>query len=202
MSSRQFIGPALPGWPDEKWLPPGVIAAPYTLTAIGTGSVAPTSGTVYVVGGPGCFIPAGKTAQSISFLSSSAAVSPTNCWFFLGMPDDGNGGSYVLASSTEAGTTAWPSNSIRTLSLRAEDGGSGEWTATADTPVYIGIVQVAGTPATLRGSTNNGFVSGLLAGRQWWGAGQSGRTTPGTVSAFMSISPAAICASACFVSGV
>ncbi len=186
---------------ERLWRPPGVIAAPTAAALVSTGTVTPTSGQVYYIGGPGCVIPAGKTARSISFLSGAAAVSPTNTWFFLAMPDDEFAMAYILASTEQAGTAAWPANTVKTLSLETADGGSGAFTAAVDTPVYIGIVQVATTPATLRGLSASAFVGIFMGSRQYFAGGPSGRTTPFDMNQGLGMGAVGLFPCACFVGG-
>lgn len=187
---------------ERLWRPPGVIAAPNTAGLIGTATATTVSGTAYYVGGPGCVLPAGTTAQSISFLSAAAAVSPTNTWFFLAMPDDELAATVVLATSEEDGTTAWPANTVKTLSLLAADGGSGAVTVTADTPVYIGVVQVATTPATLRGLAASANAVKFLEPKQWVASGQTGLTVPQDMTFVINMGDTAVNPCACYVSGV
>lgn len=196
-----------PGYPplalsERMWRPAGVLAAPNTAGMIGTGTVTPVSGTAYYVGGPGCVLPAGSTARSISFLSAAAAVTPTNTWFFLGMPDDEQAATVILATSEQDGTTAWAANTVKTLSLLAADGGSGEVTVTADTPVYIGVVQVAATPATLRGLPTSANAVKFLEPKQWVCSGQTGLTEPQDMTQVINMGDTAINACACYLSGV
>ncbi len=205
MSSRRYYGgtataPA-PEYLDENWLPPGALAAPYALLGVLTAAVAPVSGASYVVGGPGCMVRAGKTVESISFLSSAALATGTHQWFFLAVPDEGASTATVVAKSKNDTSTAWGANTKKTLSLAAADGGTGVWTPTVDTPVYIGLVQVATTPAQIRGFTSVASVSGLMAPMRWFAAGPTGLTNPASMSSTITLADTTIVPAACHLSG-
>lgn len=184
---------------DKLWRPSNVLAVPSILQA-STGTITPASGTAYVIGGPGCVIPKGRTANQITFLNNAASAGMTHTWFFLAVPSGSTNSASVVAITKDNGTATWPTNTYLTLSLKTVDGGTGGFTPTTDTPVYIGIVQTGTTPATLRGISGNGFVGGLISARPWWGAAGNGLTTPATLSGVVTINNTNFMASACYVS--
>ncbi len=203
-SSRRFFAQpavAAPEYLDENWLPPGTLAAPYALLGVLTGAVTPVSGASYVVGGPGCMVRGGKTVESISFLSSAALATGTHQWFFLAVPDEGASTATVVAKSKNDTSTAWGANVKKTLSLAVADGGSGVWTPDEDTPVYIGMVQVATTPAQIRGFTSVAQVSALMAPMRWFAAGPTGLTNPASMSSTITLTDTTLVPAACHVSG-
>ena len=109
------------------------------------------SGTLTVTGG--FVIPKGVTVNGISFVSNSGATTPTNQWFCLIAQSDRS----VLAKTVDATTAAWGANVVKNLALSAP------YTASADIAVYAGIVVVAATPVSLRGSVTSNNVFTALA---------------------------------------
>lgn len=204
-ASRYFYaqtgGTAAPDWTDENWLPSGVLAAPYALQAVLTAAIAPASGASYVVGGPGCTVRGGRTVESISFMSSAAVATATHQWFFIAVPDEGASTATVVAKSKNDTSTAWAANTKKTLSIATADGGTGVWTPAEDTPIYIGSVQVATTPAQIRGFTSVAQVSGLFAPMRWFAAGPTGLTDPASMGATITLADTTVVAAACYVSG-
>lgn len=204
--SRRFLRPsadtAAPDWTDENWLPAGVVAAPRSLQAVLTSAVAPASGASYVVGGPGCMVRGGKTVTSISFMSSAAVATATHQWFFIAVPNAGASTATVVAKSKNDTSTAWAANTAKTLSVAAGDGGSGVWTPTEDTPIYIGVVQVATTPAQIRGFTSVAQVSGLFAPMRWFAAGPTGLTNPASMGSTITLTDGTLVPAACYASGI
>lgn len=184
---------------DRLWRPDNILAVPSILQAA-TGTVTLNSGVAYMMGGPGCVIPKGRTANSISFLNNAASSGMTHTWFFLAVPDGSTNTAAVVATSVDNLTTSWPANTVLTLSLKTTDGGSGAFTPTTDTPVYIGVVQAGTTPATLRGVASSGFVAGLISTRPWWGSAGSGLTGPSSIAGSFSVNNAGAVPAACYVS--
>lgn len=119
------------------WAPSGVIAETVSRVHIGGSSLSPTSGTLYLFGGP--VLPAGRSVSSISFYCAAGPATPTNIWFCL-VDQSLN----VLAKTADNGAGAWASNSILTLAI------SGGYTPSSDMGAYLGIVQAAASPASLR----------------------------------------------------
>jgi hypothetical protein len=185
---------------DRLWRASNIIAVPSSFNTIGAGTATLVSGQAYLVGGPGCVIPTGRTANYISFLSNGAAVSPTHTWFFLAIPDASTSTATVVATTKDNLTTAWGGNTVITLSLKTTDGGSGSYTPTTDTPVYIGIVHVASTPASIRGISGSGAVGGMLSPRMWWGSGPTGLTTPSSIAGNVAVGAVSAIPMACYVS--
>ncbi len=155
-------------------------------------NLSPTSGTAYLTGGPGMVVPAGVEVQGISFVSNAAAVTPTHQFAFIAVPDDtGLNQAVVVAVSNDLLTQAWATNSTKKFSFRTADGGSGFWTPTTDTPIYGGICQVAGTPATLRGFTSNGFIGVTMSPKWFASALGGGKVFPKDLHTVMNINDAA-----------
>lgn len=127
------------------WLPTGAIDDTGNHDNAGSTSNT-TSGTLKLTGG--VVIPAGQTVTTITFAANTGPVTPTNQWFCLVRASD----LAVLAKTQDDTTTAWTSGTPKTLSLAAGAGGSGVWTAGAETAVYLGCVTVAGTSVVLTAS--------------------------------------------------
>lgn len=163
------------------WAPTGLIDD----TTIGGGraagfsNIAPlsTSGTLRLVGG--AVIPAGVTVSNIRFYSATtAAVTPTNQWFCLVRQSDLS----VLAKTQDDTTNAWTANTAKTLSLATASGGTGVYTPTVETAVYVGIMVAAGTRPSLVGYT---LVTGDVstATPQFGGDSTAALTNPASLGA-------------------
>lgn len=137
----------------SKWLPTGLLDLDTTAAGDAFASTLPTringsasgtmtSGTLRVVGG--VTIPAGRTVDAITFVSSGTAGGGlTNTTFFLIKQSDRT----ILARSRDETTTTWGTNTARTLKMTTP------WTATQDTPVYLGVLCVGTTMPTLSAIT-------------------------------------------------
>lgn len=162
------------------WSPNGLIDD----TTIGGGRAAGfsnitalTSGTLRLVGG--AVIPAGVTVTTISFFSgNTAAGTPLNQWFCLVRQSD----LAVLAKTQDATTAAWVAGTVKTLSLATGSGGTGVYTAPAETAVYVGILENATTVPSVTGYTL--FTSDIsLASPQFGGNSTTGLTNPASLGA-------------------
>jgi hypothetical protein len=108
-----------------------------------------TSGTLQLHGG--IVLPARVPVNSITFVSAgTGAVTPTNQWFAL-VATDGT----ILAMTVDNTTTAWGTNTARTLNLSAT------YTPTVDTPVWLAICVVAATPPNLAGQSVQSAVASI-----------------------------------------
>jgi hypothetical protein len=96
----------------------------------GAQTVTPATGTAYAVG---LTVPAGRTVDSITFMSAGSGASGITGYFFALVKQSDL---TVLAKSADS-TAAWPANTARTLLMTTP------WTATQDTAVYAVIVMVA-----------------------------------------------------------
>lgn len=150
--SKTTAAGTLTGWrrevlkTDEKlrnapatWLRASAIAQTFSRIGFAVTPHAPTSGTMYLAGG--VVLPAGVPVTNIAFCSQAAAVTPTNQWFAIVSAAAGNA---IRAKTADDTTTAWGATTIKSLAISG-----GPYTPTVDEMVYLGIVQVAATPATL-----------------------------------------------------
>jgi hypothetical protein len=135
----------------RSWLPTGTVAANFSRPGLNGTAVTPTGGTLRLAGG--VVLPANTAVNTISFISVAAAVTPTNQWFCLVKASDLS----VLGKTADDTTTAWGAQAVKTLTLSAT------YTPTSDTAVYLGVVQVAATPATLMGMITTYGVYGSTA---------------------------------------
>jgi hypothetical protein len=175
------------------------IARAYDQPVTGSTSVTLASGTVFWIGG--CVVPAGATVEAATFVANSAAVTPTHQFFALAIPDEaGAEEAAVIAISKDDTETPWGANAEKTLPFRSAEGGSGSFTALEDTPVYVGICQVAATPAAIRGVSGSGQVNGAGKGFPKASAGPATLTTPSSLAGVVALSPTALCPWA-FISG-
>lgn len=135
----------------------------------GTGSGVVTSGTVRVFGG--ITVPAGRTVDSITFLSGgTAGAGLTNTTFFLVRQSD----RVILARSRDETTTTWAANTARTLKMTSA------WTATADTPVYVGLLCVGTTMPNLSAVSTQAATESLTPNTN--GTSTTGQTTGAAVA--------------------
>lgn len=96
------------------------------------------SGTLRLMGG--CVLQAGVAISSITLESVGTAATPTHIWGCLVRLSD-----LAVLVKTADDTGAWAAATPKTLTFSAP------YTPGADTPAYVGIVQVATTPATVAG---------------------------------------------------
>jgi hypothetical protein len=133
---------------------------------------APVSGTLYLVP---IWLPKGLVVADLSFVSSTAATSPTHWWFTL---HDSN--RVALARTADQTTTAWAANTTKTLPIAQATAG----TASSYTTTYAGLhylgVMYAGTALTLWGE---GAPAQGCDTAPAFGASTTGQTTPPTVTA-------------------
>jgi len=184
-------GPASPAASSSQpWSTGDQICVPDS-SAAATANLSPASGQPYLTGGPGMVVPGGTEVQGITFVANGAGSGLTNSFAFIAIPDeDGLAQATVVAVSENLLTAAWATNAQRKFSFRVEDGGSGFWTPSVDTPVYGGIVQVGTTPASLRGVTSSGQTgSAMTPKRAATSAG--GVTIQSTLSTVMALGDAA-----------
>lgn len=159
--------------PYRGWLPASGLAESISRHIIGASSFAPTSGTLYLFALREPLL-AGVTYTSISFVSQAGAVAPTNQWFCLVNKST----LAVIRATVDDTTTAWGAISIKTLAL------SSTYTPTADVEAYVGIMQAAGTPATMRQTTLQAGVAALTP--LICGSSDTGLTTPLATDAVVS----------------
>jgi len=119
------------------WVVTGAIQETGPRAAAGTAVNMP-SGTLRLMGG--CVLQAGVAITSMTLESVAAAVTPTHVWGCLVRLSD-----LAVLVKTNDDTGAWAAASPKTLTFSAP------YTPGADTVAYVGIVQVAATPATVAG---------------------------------------------------
>jgi hypothetical protein len=160
-------------------------------SALATATVTQTSGQPLLTGGPGMTVPAGTQVQGITFVSNGAVTGATHQFAFIAIPDEsGLAQATVVAVSQDLLTAAWATNAAKKFSFRIADGGSGFWTPVVDTPVYGGLVQVATTPATLRGVTSSSQVGAAMTPK-WFASSSTGVTTPATLATVLGLNDTA-----------
>lgn len=129
-----------------------------------------TSGQLFLVAAD--ILPAGKTVTNITFVSgNNGATTPSNQWFCLVRRSDLE----VLGKTADNTTTAWASQSTKTLAL------STAYTATSDVAVYLGVLVVAATVPTLLGASMTSGTGGRSP--TTGGNSTSGLTTPASLGA-------------------
>ena len=150
------------------WMPTGAIDE-NSANRQNTGStVSPNSGTMMLTGG--LVIPNGVTCTGVGFRCVAAPVGPTNGWLALVRQSD----LLVLTKTADDLTVGWPTTAI-TRSWTTP------FTPTVDTAVYVGIVTVAGTAATISGysvQTQLGILPPIMGGPS-----STGLTTPASLGA-------------------
>lgn len=168
-------GRTLPLW---AWRATSSLAESFPLGRyLATASQSITSGTLRLSGG--AVLPAGKTVNTITFVSSgTAAVTPTNQWFCL-VDQSLN----VLAKTVDDLTTAWAGNTAKTLTI------SGGYTPTADIAVFMGIMVAAATPPSINGIALTTALAAMSSPMPY-GNSTTGLTTPGSLGA-TTVAPAA-----------
>lgn len=184
------------GMPHDPWTPFDEqgregLAMPFQRPPA-SGSVTPASGTMLWIGG--AVIEPGAIVEAATFQANAKAESPTHQWFALAIPDEaGAEEAAVIATTKDDTTTAWEANKEKTLSFKASDGGSGAFQAKDWTPLYIGICQVATTPATLRGIAGSGQVNGAGKGFPAASSGPASLVGPGSIASVIALNPTASC---------
>lgn len=136
----------------------------------GVGSSGITSGTLYLVP---IWLPSGLTVASVTFVAgTTAGATLTNQWFALF-----NNSRVMLAVTSNDTTTAWGSNSAKTLSIAATAAGAAASYATTYEGVhYLGLVVTATTTPTIHsGGSANLALAGATPGV---GGSNTGQTTP------------------------
>lgn len=152
----------------------------------GTSST-PTSGTLYLVP---IYLPKGAVISNLGFVSVTGITSPTNYWFTLH-----DSSRVAVARTANQTTTAWASNTAKTLAVAQTTAGS----ATTYTTTYTGLhylgLMYTGSALTLMSEGTTAQLGDLAPA---FGASSTGQTTPPTVTAgaFTAAAPtgAAICA--------
>ncbi|MFG2001711.1 hypothetical protein ACGFNU_21425 [Spirillospora sp. NPDC048911] len=136
----------------------------------GVGSSGITSGTLYLVP---IWLPSGLTISAITFVTgTTAGATLTNQWFALF-----NNSRVMLAVTSNDTTTAWGSNSAKTLSIATTAAGAAASYATTYEGVhYLGLVVTATTMPTIHsGGSANVALAGATPGV---GGSNTGQTTP------------------------
>lgn len=147
--------------PATPWGPFDLVAETMPTHQLGTTNILPVSATLYAWGG--AIVPARTTVTSLFTHVAVASAGLTSAWFVLGVPHPTQQGIIILALSARA-TADVAVNTVWELSLATASGGTGPVTFPVATPVYLGMVQVATTPARVRGITGSGFSLGGSAG--------------------------------------
>jgi hypothetical protein len=123
---------------ERSWLPSGALAANFVRPGWNGTNASITSGTMRLIGG--IVLPANVAINSISLAAGgTGAGTPTHQWFCLVKASDLS----VLGKTVNDTTTAWATQTVKTLALSAT------YTPTSDTVVYVGVVVVAATPPNL-----------------------------------------------------
>lgn len=152
----------------------------------GTSST-PASGTLYLVP---IYLPKGAVISNIGFVSVTGITTPTNWWFTLH-----DSARVAVARTANQTTTAWASNTAKTVAIAQTTAGA----ATTYTTTYTGLhylgVMYTGSALTLMSEGTMAQLGDLAPA---FGASSTGQTTPPTVTggAFTAAAPsgAAICA--------
>jgi len=147
--SATSVGAVVPSEVKRKmWLPTGMLdGASAAGDAFdessprlnGAQTATPVSGTAYAVGN--MVVPAGRTVDSITFMSAGSGASGITGYFFALVKQSDL---TVLAKSADS-SAAWAANTPRTLLMTTP------WTATQDTAVYAVFVMVASSMPSLSG---------------------------------------------------
>lgn len=136
---------------NQLWMPTGAICETYPRSDRGDACVLMTTGMLYLAGG--LVVPGNTTVTNITFVSSTtAAGTPLNWWFCL-VDQAFN----VLGKTADQTTTAWGTNTPKTLAL------SSTYTPTVETPVYAGVMVKATTVPSFIGSVMAAGGSGHSA---------------------------------------
>jgi hypothetical protein len=153
--------------------------APYLLqtmprsTSLANMTVAPTSGSLYVVGGDGALvIPAGQPINNIHLWTGTTAAGTVSHWWYVLISQITN---LILAATADSTGQAGAADTDQVLALTST------YIPDIDTPVWIGYCIVAGTMPTLFGQDWNSIPSNIKAAAPVAGGsygGQTGLTTP------------------------
>jgi hypothetical protein len=131
--------------PISGWMPTGSIMEVFPrdlLYSAPFNDVPLASGTMRITGGTSSILPAGRTAHSIAvYCGGTALATGTHQWFCIIDQVTAT----VLAVTADDTSAAWLAQSEKTLVLASN------YTPSVDTPVWIGVVVVAGTMPTLIG---------------------------------------------------
>lgn len=157
---------------NQAWAPSGAISETFPRDNRGDVCALVSTGMLNLAGG--LLVPAGVTVTNITFVSSSTgAGTPTHWWFCLV-----DAALNVLAKTTDQTTTAWATNTAKTLALTAP------YTPTVDTPVYAGFLMTATTVITFVGSVVSAGGTGHTSlTPKLGGQSTSGLTTPASLGA-------------------
>jgi hypothetical protein len=164
---------------DERrrlWMSGGAVGETILVADVVSGAIPLASGTLLLAGG--IVLPAKKTVTRVTFVSGTTARTPgTNEWFCIVRQSDLN----VLAVTADETVAALAANTARELVLSAP------LTVTDDTPIYLGICSVGGTPPSLAGSMlNNAVAANALGAPIRCGTSSTGLTTPVAVGSTVS----------------
>lgn len=154
------------------WAPSGAIAESVSRFTVAGTNVSPLStGRLTLVGG--IVIPGGVAVNTITFLSGTTALATgTNQWFAL--YDTSRAKLAVTADDT---STAWGTNTFKTLTLSAT------YTPSVDTAVYVGVMVAATTVPSLRCAFDQGFTGFTNVAPIMAGSSDSGLTNPASAPA-------------------
>lgn len=142
-------------FPTNYLAPSGMACETYPRNSQGVAGFGITSGTLYLVG---ISLPAGLSVGHIVFHGVAAASVPTHWWF--GLYDSAR---VQLATTADQTTAAWAGNTSKNLAVATIASGAASSFKTTYTGLYyLGICQVATTPATLAGAVI-GFTGNGLA---------------------------------------
>jgi hypothetical protein len=105
------------------------------------------------------YLPKGTVVSNISAKSgTTAAVTPTNCWF--GLYDSSR---VQLATTADQTTTPWAASTLMTKPIAATAAGAASsFTTTYAGLHYIGVMMAAATPITILGTVTANALTGLL----------------------------------------
>jgi len=129
-------------FPTNYLAPTGMAAETFPRNSQNVGAIGIATGTLYLVG---INLPAGLSIGHIVFHGVAAAVTPTHWWF--GLYDSSR---VQLATTADQTTTAWAGNTAKNLAVATIASGAASAFVTTYTGMhYLGICQVATTPATM-----------------------------------------------------
>lgn len=136
-----------------------------------------TSGVVYCAGG--IMLRAGRTYSAVTFVSVAASVTPTNSWAGIARQSD-----RVILAISPTNNAVWAAATARTYTFTSP------YTPKKDEPVYVFLMQQAGTPATIGGAgiatSAMSNVAPILSG-----SSSTGQTAPPAVGAALAALTAA-----------
>lgn len=148
------------------WVPTGVTDESFARSAVSNTVLTMTTGQLRVTGR--LLVPSGRTVSAVwcHFAGNSTAI--TNAWAALVRQSD----LAVLAKSADNGATAITAG-IRSWALT--------WASGADTPVYVGLVQVGTGLASVAGQTAFGALTAVAPAEA--GTSTTGLTDPASLGA-------------------